>query len=189
MVQIARRDVARYYLGREPEAPQHGGAERCVIEAHARARMQRLIRVGNVAGSRGEHLGLVGVVGYVFDNVTAYRAHRLALVRRAGGELARPGDAIALLVVIAELIGYEEGRELRVERDALLGPLELDVVVALRVLHDAHDISAIAHVHGKHDRRVVVGEVVVVDHVILRHLELEPRGAGQVGDHVAVRHM
>ena len=173
MVDIIGGNVAGDHLARYTKAAQHGGPERGVVEADARARGQSGIGVGHVSGRRGQLGSLIVIVGDIGHHPLVDVAHHVALVRAAGRQLAGLGHHGRRIVVVHEHVGHQEGRLLAVQLHVLHHAEQLNIVVARGVLHHAEIVGAIPHVHGHHDRGVVAGQVVVVAHVALAHLELQ----------------
>ena len=186
MVHVIRRNVAGNHLAGNAEAAQHGRSQRRVVEADARARGQRGIRVGHVSRGRGQLGGLVVVVRDVVHDPLVDVAHDITLIGSALGQLARLRHHGGGLVVIHEHVRYEEGRRLAGKVHVLDDAEQLHVVVARGVLHDAEGVGAIAHVDGHNDGRPVAGQVVVVAHLALDHLELQARIASRESAHDAL---
>ena len=129
MVHIIRRNVAGNHLAGNAKAAQHGRAQRCVVEADARPRGQRCVRIGHVSCGRGQLGGLVVIVGDVVHHPLVDVAHDIALIGSALGQLARLRHHGGGLVVIHEHVRHEEGRRLTGKVHVLDDAEQLHVVV------------------------------------------------------------
>ena len=145
VVYIIGRYVPGDYLAGDPLAAQHGGRQRCVVEADARAVGDARIGVGKVARRIGKPSGFVLVVCDIFNDPVVDPAHHVALVLGVGGQVVRQLRAFAGCVVVAVDARSDERLEFVSQRHRLVGErVQLRIPLSGSVFPDGERVRAAA---------------------------------------------